>query len=146
MGLSVCHGSGPRLDDAVLNPQKRFSSPITHLTLGDVGAVDAGLAVSTRADAGGLAGALGTLELLADGLNTGGLGVGDGGSVAEVLVDTSKDITRGGDNSVDCHVALVHGVAVAARAVQLAEVLNGEVGDGDSTGTVVLDDLLFDTD
>lgn len=118
-----------------------FSTPITHLTLGDVRAVDAGLAVSTRANAGGLAIALGTLELLADGLDTGGLGVGDGGSVAEVLVDTSKDVTGGGDDSVNGNVALVHGVTVAARAVQLSEVLDGEVGDGDSAGTVVLDDL-----
>lgn len=115
----------------------------TNLALGDVGAVDAGGAVGTLADAGGLAIALGTLELLADGLDAGGDGVGDGSSVAEVLVDAGKDVTLGGRDTVDGDVALVHGVAVAARAVQLSEVLDGEVRDGDSTGSVVLDDLLF---
>ena len=113
-----------------------------YLTLGDVGAVDAGLAVGTLADGGGLAVALGTLEALADDLDAGGDGVGDGGGVAEVLVDAGEQVTRGGGDAVDGHVALVHGVAVAAGAVQLAEVLDGEVGDGDSAGTVVLDDLL----
>lgn len=116
----------------------------SHLGLGDVGAVDAGRAVGALADAGGLAVALGTLELLADSLDAGGDGVGDGRGVAEVLVDASKDVTVGGRDTVDGHVALVHGVAVAAGAVQLSEALDGEVRDGDSAGSVVLDDLLFD--
>lgn len=129
---------------SIINPQKGVPRlQLSDLSLSDVGAVDAGLAVSTGADAGGLARALGTLELLADGLDTGGLGVGDGGGIAEVLVDTSKDVTRGSNNTIDGDVTLVHGVAVAARAVQLAEVLDSEVGDGDSAGTVVLDDLFL---
>lgn len=40
-------------------------------------------------------------------------------------------------------MALVHGVAVAAAAVQLAKVLDGEVGDGHAATTVVLDDLVL---
>jgi hypothetical protein len=39
-------------------------------------------------------------------------------------------------------VPLVHVVAVAAAAVELAEVLDVEVGNGDGAGTVVLDDLV----
>jgi hypothetical protein len=39
-------------------------------------------------------------------------------------------------------VASVLGLAVSARAVQLAEVGHGEVRDGDGTGTVVLDNLV----
>lgn len=127
-----------------LYPQLGRLLHLPNLALGDVGAVDAGRAVGALADAGGLAVALGALELLADGADAGGDGVGDGGGVAEVLVDAGKDVTVGGRDTVDGHVALVHGVAVAAGAVQLSEALDGEVGDGDSAGSVVLDDLLFD--
>lgn len=130
--------SKTRCCSSILNSDRlQFSQ----LGLGDVGAVDAGRAVGALADAGGLAVALGTLELLADGLDAGGDGVGDGRGVAEVLVDAGKDVTVGGRDTVDGHVALVHGVAVAAGAVQLSEALDGEVRDGDSAGSVVLDDL-----
>ena len=39
-------------------------------------------------------------------------------------------------------MALVHGVAVPAGAVQLSEVLDDEVRDGDGAGAVVLQDLV----
>lgn len=42
-------------------------------------------------------------------------------------------------------MTLVHGIAVSARAVQLSEVLNGEVGDLEGTATVVLEDLVLGT-
>lgn len=115
-----------------------------HLGSGDIGAVDAGGSVSTLADAGGLRAVLLALEALADNLDIGGNSVGDGGSVTEVGVDTSKQVASGGRNTIDCHMTLNHGVAVAARTVQLSEVLDSEVRDGNGTGSVVLDNLLFD--
>lgn len=83
---------------------------------------------------------VGALELLADGLDLLGAGVGDGGSVAVVGVDAGQDVAAGGRDAVDDDVTLVHGVAVAAAAVQLAKVLDQEVGDADGTSAVVLDD------
>lgn len=40
-------------------------------------------------------------------------------------------------------MALVHGLAVAAAAVQLAEGFDGESADGESTGAVVLENLVL---
>lgn len=43
-------------------------------------------------------------------------------------------------------MALIHVVAVAAAAVQLAKVIDGEVGDRHCTRTVVLDYLVTGTE
>lgn len=40
-------------------------------------------------------------------------------------------------------MALEHLVAVSAGAVELAEVVDGEVGDGEGAAAVVLEDLVF---
>ncbi len=42
----------------------------------------------------GLVAGLGAVELLADGLDGGSAGVGDGGRSTEVAVDTSKELSR----------------------------------------------------
>jgi hypothetical protein len=84
------------------------------------------------------------LEINADLLGAGGAGVGDGGSVAVVGVNTSEDLSTGGLDVLDDNVALgAVTLAVAARAVEFAEVLDAEAVDGDGGGTVVLDDLVL---
>jgi hypothetical protein len=84
------------------------------------------------------------LEINADLLGAGGAGVGDGGSVAVVGVNTSEDLSTGGLDVLDDNVALgAVALAVAARAVEFAEVLDAEAVDGDGGGTVVLDDLVL---
>ena len=110
---------------------------------GDIRAVDAVSAISTGGDARRLVAVGVALELLANLVDVSGNRVGDGSTVAIVGVDTGKQVAAGGGDTVDGDVALVHVVAVTAGSVQLAEVLDGEVRDGDSTGTVVLDDLLL---
>jgi hypothetical protein len=79
------------------------------------------------------------LEINADLLGAGGAGVGDGGSVAVVGVNTSEDLSTGGLDVLDDNVALgAVTLAVAARAVEFAEVLDAEAVDGDGRGTLVL--------
>lgn len=68
----------------------------------------------------------GALELLADGLDRGGAGSRDGGRVAKVGVDARQDLAVVGLDVLDDDVALDAVLAVAARAVQLAEVDDGE--------------------
>lgn len=111
-----------------------------------------GVSLSVLASSAGAAGAslgLGavsdTLELLADDLDTGGAGVGNGSSVTHVGVDAREDVTGLGVDTVEGNVALGHLVAVAAAAIKLAEVLDEEAGDGESTATVVLEDLVLST-
>lgn len=72
-------------------------------------------------------------------------GVADAGGITVVGVDSNQARDTGGldvlDNDVTGAVALVVG-AVAAGAVQLAGVDNGESVNGDGSGTVVLNDLV----
>lgn len=63
------------------------------------------------------------LELLADGLDRGGAGAGDGGSAAEVGVDASKHLAVVGLDVLDDDGAGNRVLAVTAGAVELAEVL-----------------------
>lgn len=56
---------------------------------------------------------------------------------------TSKELSRGGVDVVEDDVALVHGLAVATAAVQLAEGLDGESANGEGTGAVVLENLVL---
>lgn len=56
---------------------------------------------------------------------------------------TADGLSVGGGGASHGEVTLVHGVAVAARAVQLAKVLDGEVGDLEGATTVVLQDLVL---
>ena len=71
----------------------------------------------------GLASGLGALELLADSLDRGSAGAGDGSSATEVGVDTSKNLSVVGLDVLD-NDATGNGVlAVTAGAVELAEVL-----------------------
>lgn len=67
----------------------------------------------------------------------------DGGSVAIVAVDTSKRLAAHGRDTRDGHSPLGHGVTVAAGAVELAKVIDGEVFDADFAAGVVLDDLVI---
>lgn len=70
--------------------------------------------------------------------------VGDRRSVTVVGVDAHKG--RGATLSKDTienDVAFEHGLAVAARSVQLAKVGDVESRDGDGTGAIVLDDLVL---
>lgn len=86
---------------------------------------------------------VGALVLDADVVDAGGDDVGEGGGVAVVGVDTGELTAVGGGDVVEDDVALVHGVAVAAGAVELAEGLDGEAGDGEGAGAVVLEDFVF---
>ena len=86
----------------------------------------------------------GSLELLADGLDgAGAVAVVDGGRVTEVGVDTSKELAVGGLDVLHDDMALSRLLAVAARPVQLAEVVDGEAVNSDGTSAVLLDDLVF---
>jgi hypothetical protein len=86
---------------------------------------------------------VGALELDAKLLDAGGAGVGDGGDVAIVGVDAGEDLAARGLDVLDGDVALgAVALAVAARAVELAEVLRAEAVDGHRRGGVVLDDLV----
>lgn len=60
-----------------------------------------------------------------------------------VVVDPSQLGARRSSDAVHDDVTFVHGVTVAARTVQLAKVVDDEVGDGERTGTVVLQDLVI---
>lgn len=75
-------------------------------------------------DGSGLLARDGTLELLADGLDAGSAGTGDGGSATEVRVDASKDLTVVGLDVLDDDGTGDGVLAVTARAVELAEVDN----------------------
>ena len=113
-----------------------------HLASGNAG-VDARLA-GARAERLGLLAVVVALEGLADLLGAGGAGVGDGGGVAVVGVDASEELAAGGLDVLDGDGALgAVALAVAARPVELAEVLDGEAVDGHGGGTVVLDDLVL---
>ena len=102
------------------------------------------LAVGSRRDLGAAAAALvDALVLLADPLG-GTARVVDGGGVAVVGVDA--DEVRGqaaGADAIEDDVAGASVVgAVAAAAVELTGIDNGEVADGNGASTVVLDDLV----
>ena len=98
----------------------------------------------TGGDGLGLAARGNTLELLADGLDgAGAVAVVDGGRVTEVGVDTSKELAVGGLDVLHDDMALSRLLAVAARPVQLAEVVDGEAVNSDGTSAVLLDDLVF---
>ena len=105
--------------------------------------VNASLA-GARAKSLGLLAVVVALELLADELGAGGAGVGDGGDVAVVGVDAGEELAAGGLDVLDGDGALgAVALAVAARAVQLAEVLHAEAVDGHGRGAVVLDHLVL---
>src|SRR4051812_25947393 len=72
----------------------------------------------------GLRAGLGALELLADGLDRCGAGVGDGGGTSEVGVDAGEDLAVVGLDVLDDNGARNAVLAVTAGAVQLAEVDN----------------------
>lgn len=98
----------------------------------------------TGGDGLGLVAGGGALELLADLLDVGSAGGGvDGGGVAEVGVDADEELAAGGLDVLDDNVALGALLAVAAGAVELAEVGDLEAVDGDGAGSVVLDDLVL---
>lgn len=91
----------------------------------------------------GLVAGGGALELGADLLDRGGAGVGDGGDIALVGVDTGEELAVVGLDVLHNNVASAHGLAVAARAVELAEVDSGEAINGDRSEAVVLNDLVL---
>jgi hypothetical protein len=86
-----------------------------------------------------------TLVLLADVADIRSTGAADAGGIAVVGVDSNQGRDAGGfdvlDDDVAGALALVV-AAVAAGAVQLAGVDNGESVNGDGSGTVVLNDLV----
>jgi hypothetical protein len=83
------------------------------------------------------------LELGTDRLNASSLGVGDGGGVTPVGVDASKDITIRSSDAIHDNVTLIGSRTVAAGTVQLAKVINSEIRDRESAGTVVLKNLVI---
>jgi hypothetical protein len=86
---------------------------------------------------------VGALELDTKLLDAGGAGVGNSSNITIVGVDASEDLAAGGLDVLDGDVALgAVALAVAAGAVELAEVLGAEAVDGDRGGGVVLDDLV----
>lgn len=117
--------------------------PKTPLTRGDRAVNYAVGSVVSGSDASRLVAALIALVLLADLFNAAGSRVGDGRAVAVIGVDTGEEVTVRGGDARDGDVALGHGVAISAGSVQLAKVLDDEVGDGQSAGTVVLQDLFL---
>jgi len=165
LGTSPARIQYPSNTSPVLD-QITFSSFVcpfrTRLASGGVGiGVDARLA-GPRAGLGGLLVVVaGAGELLANGLDARGAGVCDGGRVAVVAVDAGEDLAGRGLDLVDLDgaggtVPVIASVgkqrlqdtggqmnhsplAVAARAVKLAKVLNGEAGDGDA-GRVLVGD------
>ena len=90
----------------------------------------------------GLASGLGSLELLADGLDGGSAGTGDGSGSTEVGVDASEDLSVVGLDVLDHDLACERLLAVTASTVELAKVRDGEAVNGDSTLSVVLNDLV----
>jgi len=56
---------------------------------------------------------------------------------------TSKSLALRSSDVRESDVALVHGLAVTAAAVELAEVVNSEAGDLERAGAVVLQDLVL---
>jgi hypothetical protein len=62
--------------------------------------------------------------------------------IAVIAIDTSNHAPAHGPQSRDCDIARVHRVAVPATAVNFAKIVGVEVFDGDSSATVVLDDLV----
>ena len=98
----------------------------------------------TGGDGLGLAARGNTLELLADGLDgAGAVAVVDGGRITEVGVDASKELAVGRLDVLHDDMALSGLLAVTARPVQLAEVVDGEAVNSDSTSAVVLNDFVF---
>lgn len=93
-------------------------------------------------DGTGLVARSGALKFLADGLDRGGAGARNGGRVAKVRVDAGEELAVVGLDVLDDDVALDAALAVAARAVQLAEVHHGEAVDGHGALAVVLDNLV----
>ena len=79
----------------------------------------------TLGDRRGLLTGCGTLALLADGLDTGSTGVGDGGAVTEVAVDTGEDLAVVGLDVLDDNGAGGAVLAVTAGTVELSEVHDG---------------------
>ena len=89
--------------------------------------------------------ALGGLVGRADVLDLSGASVLDGGDITIVLVDTGEDLAVVGLDVGDGDGALRLGIAVTARAEELAEVGDDEAIDADLTGGVVLDHLVVGT-
>ena len=84
---------------------------------------------------------VGTLILNTDLLDAAGA-ARDSRGIAIVGVDADEGLATGGLDAADLDGALELLAAVAAGAVQLAEVLHGEVLDGHLAAGVVLDDLV----
>lgn len=126
-------------------PPKITASPTSTLTTrslaGAEGLVDAVVRDAAR-DLLGLVAGGGALVLDARLLDAGGARAGDGGDVAVVGVDADQGLAVVGLDVLDDDVALAHGLAVAAGAVQLAKVDDGEAVDGHGAQAVVLDDLV----
>lgn len=79
----------------------------------------------------------------ADFLDRGSAGARDGSNIALVRVDTDERLAVIRLDILDNDVALPHCLAVAASAVQLAEVDYGEAVDGHGSQAVVLDHLVI---
>lgn len=116
-------------------------TPATNNLAGAEGLVDAVVRDAAR-DLLGLVAGGGALVLDARLLDGGGAGAGDGGDVAVVGVDADQGLAVVGLDVLDDDVALAHGLAVAAGAVQLAKVDDGEAVNGHGAQAVVLDDLV----
>lgn len=119
------------------------SRPVTAVgLLGDGSTGGAGLAIRAGRRLGWLVAVAVALEQVADRVDVLERATLDRHLVAEVAVDAGDDLC-----ALDGEVDEVGGarallLAVAAGAVQLADVLSGEVADGDGADAVVLNDLV----
>ena len=85
-----------------------------------------------------------TLVLDTDLLNFSHTAAGvDGGGIAVVGVDSDERASAASGEALNLDVALEHLVAISAGAVEFSEVGDGEVGDVDGSGTVVLEDFVL---
>lgn len=96
----------------------------------------------TGAEQLGLLAGDGTLVLAADLLDRGSASASNGRFVTLVRVDASEELAVVGLDVLDDDVAGAHLLAVTARSVKLSEVNDSEAVDGNSTKTVVLDNLV----
>jgi hypothetical protein len=101
------------------------TASITRLASLDGGSRVLAVVGRTLGNGRGLVARGGTLELLADGLDGGSAGVGDGGAVTEVGVDASKHLSVVGLDVLDDNGAGNAVLAVTTSTVELAEVNGG---------------------
>lgn len=84
------------------------------------------------------------LVLLANGVYIGSAHIApDSGGIAIVAVDASQNAPFDSSNPRNSDMALIHLIAISARAIKLSKIVRGEPLDVDGTGAIVLNDLVL---